>query len=473
MIRILDVHAAGPDPDPIGAGAGVVLPEIPLPAEKEVVVLRGAVEPEGGQAGSLDQGERRWIGQVLAEHLDSGGDPPRCAVDAPAVETGRVVLAGFRSWDGVEQHRVQGIADVKARPSLFGLHARGDQVVAHREQRPDAEAAVLGRGHGVAAPMAAVRDERCRRIARVDDVEALARGGHVQVRRLPGGLPSDVRIVAARHPRQHQLRLPVNVVHVGEVPELDAVRALDGEVDRAADPGRRQAVRLPELAGRAVRVVDLAHEADVARVRHVVDQEAPGAGPGVAPEHRHEETVQHDPDVGAVVRRAAGVGSHLPYPGHGLEVFRRRVPEVAEPRPLHREPFRGCVGGGGGLERGYGVAFVVRQPAFGGRLVGHRHGIRGGNRQRQRENHRGCGDGNVRDGSGAVPHEHGERARGWHRVCVQFGTECQRKPRPVDCRRLRRWPGGDRAGGHLHRILVMLAGGVGDPGARRSERHLR
>jgi hypothetical protein len=338
--------------------AHVDLVDARLRALDHVVVLRGAVELLVDDEPVVLGHEARAVAQVVAVHL--GAAVARGGVQVPAVEAGRVVERRG-AHDGIEHLGVERIGDVQARETAVAFHRGQHHVVAHREDRADAEAAEFAGGHRVGLAGAAVRDHGVRRVPRIDDEDAPACRGHVQVGRLPPELPGHVLVVAAVDAGQCQLLHLLDVVDVGEVPELDAVDAGQHHVRLAADLGGAEGVRFAELLGAGLGFVDLLDQLDLARVRHVVQQKAARAEAAVRREGGQEVAVDHDARVHAVVLAARVGGGHLArFVGaavrrvervrgagdhrHRLEQLRRGVGEVAQARPLQRER----VGDGGG-----------------------------------------------------------------------------------------------------------------------------
>ncbi|MNP98349.1 hypothetical protein D3C85_109640 [compost metagenome] len=347
--------------------AHVHLVDAGLRALDHVVVLRGAVELFVDDEPVVLGHEARAVAQVVAVHL--GAAAARGGVHALAVEAGRVIERRG-AGDGIEHLGVERVGDVQARETAVAFHRGQHHVVAHREDRAEPEAAEFAGGHRVGLAGAAVGDHRVRGVRRVDDEHAPAGRGHVQVGRLPPQLPGHVLVVARVDAGQRQLLHLLDVVDVGEVPELDAVDAGQHDVGLAADLRGAEGMGLAEFLGaaacRVIGLVDLLDEPDLARVRHVVQQEAAGAEAAVRREGGEEVAVDHDAGVHAVVlaarvrgghvarlvgvavrrvERVRGAGDHR----HRLEQFRRGVGEVAQARPLQRER----VGHDSGSRRGH------------------------------------------------------------------------------------------------------------------------
>jgi hypothetical protein len=226
--------------------AHVDLVDARLRALDDVVVLRGAVQLLVDDQPVVLGHEARAVAQVVAVHLRAA--VARGDMQVPAVEAGRVIERRG-AHDGVEHLGVERIGDVQARETAVAFHRGEHHVVAHREDRADAKAAELARGHRVGLARAAVGDHGVGGVGRIDDEDAPARRGHVQVGRLPPELPGHVLVVAAVDAGQRELLHLLDVVDVGEVPELHAVDAGQHHVGLAADLRGAEGVRLAKLLG--------------------------------------------------------------------------------------------------------------------------------------------------------------------------------------------------------------------------------
>ncbi|MNK98990.1 hypothetical protein D3C87_1193700 [compost metagenome] len=361
-------QSAAPDLDVVERVAHIDLVDVVLRALEHEVVLRAAVQLLVDHQPVVLGHEARAVAQVVAVHLAAallcGG------VDLLAVEAGGVV-AGGGPGDGVEHLGIQRVRDVQAGEAAGVGHGRQHHVVAHGEDRSHAKAAELARRYRVGLAGAAVREHCVRGVCGVDDEHALLRRRHVQVGRLPPQLPAHVVVVALVDVGQHQLLHLLDVVDVGEVPELHAEDAGHGDVLLAADGGDADGMRLPQFLGAAVRLVDALDEPQVARIGDVVEQEAAGAQAAVGRERRQEVAVDHEAHVLAVVVLGVpGGGVRHAAPGDlrhvgagagadagvdllldhrdGLEQLGLRVGQVAQSGSLQRQGIGHQVSGRGG-----------------------------------------------------------------------------------------------------------------------------
>src|SRR5690606_10960608 len=87
------------------------------------------------------------------------------------------------------------------------------------------------------------------RIDRIDDVDALVPAGYVQVATLPGGLPGYVFVVATVHTWKVDDTDPLGIEGIREIPHLDALCRLNGDVVLAIDDADGKRVSLSEHSG--------------------------------------------------------------------------------------------------------------------------------------------------------------------------------------------------------------------------------